>query len=66
MAWGDAKGRNEYLTLGPYRMPHERDADCNKLCAADGRWHMHSTDICRKTGGYIAIMCRWIEEMESA
>lgn len=64
MAWGES-GRNEYMTLGPYRFSHERDQACNKLCRS-GKWHMHSSDVCRITGGYIAIMARWVDDTEDA
>lgn len=66
MAWNsEPEGHYEYMTLGPYRFPHERDLDCNALCRDGGKgWHMHSSDFCRKTGGYIAVMCRWVQRME--
>lgn len=59
-------GSWEYLTVGPFRLPHERDTACNRLCEQDGRWHMHSSDVHRKTGDYFAIMCRWLPSYERA
>lgn len=67
MSWNEECGRNEYMTLGPFRFPHERDAACNHLCAEGGRgWYMHSSDVCRKTGGYFAVMARWVKDGEDA
>lgn len=68
MIWGEEEeGHNEYMTLGPYPFSHQRDAAANKLCVAGGKgWHMHSSDVCRKTGGYFCIMARWVKDGEMA
>lgn len=69
MAWGDDEddGYHEYMTLGPFRFPHERDRAANDLCREGGSgWHMHSSDICRNTGGYLCIMARWIKRKAEA
>jgi hypothetical protein len=66
MAWSDEpRGRNEYMTLGPFKFPHQRDAAANDLCRS-GRWHMHSSDLVRETGEYFCIMARYVEDDENA
>lgn len=67
MRWGDDDDRGywEYLTVGPYKLSHQRDHACNQLCRNDGRWHMHSSDVDRRTGDYFAIMCRWVKRDEA-
>jgi len=60
MAWNEEpRYRNEYVTIGPYKFPHQRDAACNLLASA-GDWYMHSSDVHRQTGEYFAIMARGI------
>lgn len=65
MSWNDdqekkEKWRNEYMTVGPYPFPHQRDAACNSL-ATSGEWFMHSSDVHRQTGHYFAIMARSVK-----
>lgn len=66
MAWNDDDdGFNEYMTLGPFGFPHERDAAANRLCREGGKgWHMHSSDVTRDGGQYFCIMARWRKRRE--